>query len=177
MMSFARVRALVVVSALVVCAIILVTMAIVRDRQAGRARSTGCASDAVLANVTLPVPEDVKLNVYNATDKPRLATDVAADFTNRKFKVEKQGNDPLAKRVDAVAAVRFGPQTVGAAWLVRAYFLNEAKEEFDINRKDDVVDVVIGTRFKQLATTTEKNQALGQMGAPRAPAGTCAVEA
>jgi hypothetical protein len=177
MMSFARVRAIVVVSALVVCAIIFVTMAIVRDRQAGRTRTTGCASDAVLANVTLPVPEDVKLNVYNATDKPKLASEVAADFTNRKFKVEKQGNDPQAKRVDAVAAVRFGPQAVGAAWLVRAYFLDEAKAEFDINRKDDVVDVVIGTKFKQLATTTEKNQALGQMGAPRAPAGTCAVEA
>jgi hypothetical protein len=177
MMSFARVRAMAVVGALVVCAIIFVTMAIVRDRQSGRQQTGGCASDAVLANVTLPVPEDVKLNVYNATDKPKLASEVAADFANRKFKVEKQGNDPLGKRVDAVAAVRYGPQAVGAAWLVQAYFLDEAKDEFDINRKDDVVDVVIGTKFKQLATTTEKNQALGQMGAPQAPTGTCGIEA
>src|SRR5687768_12920905 len=122
MMSFARVRALVVVSALVVCAIIFVTMAIVRDRQADRTRATGCASDAVLANVTLPVPQNVKLNVYNATDKPKLAGEVAEDFSNRTFVVKAQGNDPQAKRVDAVAAVRYGPQAVGAAWLVRAYF-------------------------------------------------------
>lgn len=175
-MTFARMRALVVVGALVVCAIVFVTMAIVRDRQSGKSFAQGCGEGDVRANVTLPVQEDVELNVFNATDKPGLSAEVAADFTNQKFKVKSHGNDPLGKRVDAVAVLRYGPQGVGAQWLVRAYFLNEAKTEFDINRKDEVVDVVIGTRFKQLATTTEKNQALGQMGPPQAPPGTCAIE-
>jgi hypothetical protein len=35
------------------------------------------------------------------------------------------------------------------------------------------VDVVIGTKFKQLATTTEVNQALAALGQPELPPGAC----
>lgn len=172
-MSFARVRALAVVGALVVCALIFVTMALLRDRQSATPEARGCAEDAVVADLRLPVPEEVKLRVFNATDKADLAKSVGEAFENRKFQVVERAADPKAKRVDAVAVLRYGPKAVGAAWLVRAYFLNEAKTEFDINRTDDFVDVVIGTRFRQLATTTEKNQALGQVGNPILPEGTC----
>ena len=173
-MSFARVRALAVVGALVVCALILVTMAFVRDRQSGSPEAKGCSEDAVVADLRLPLPEEVKLRVYNATDKADLAKSVGEAFENRKFQVLERAPDPLAKRVNTVAVLRYGPKGVGSAWLIRAYFLNEAKYEFDINRKDEIVDVVIGTQYKQLATTTEVNQALGQVGSPVLPEGTCA---
>lgn len=173
-MSFARARALAVVGLLVVAAAISVTIALLKDHQGGPAEASGCSEDAVIANIKLPEPEQVKLNVYNATDKPGLASEVRNDFVNRKFVVQNLGNDPQNKRVDAVAVIRFGPKAVGAAWLLRAYFLNEAKTEFDIARTDDVVDVVIGSRFRQLATTTEVNQALAQLGNPTLPEGTCA---
>ena len=175
-MSFARVRALAVVGLLVVAAAVFVTIALLEDRQSGPTEARGCAEDAVIADIKLPEPEKVKLNVYNATDKPGLATEVRNDFSNRKFTVLKHGNDPQNKRVDAVAVIRFGPKAVGSAWLLRAYFLNEAKTEFDIARTDDEVDVVIGSRFRQLATTTEVNQALAQLGNPTLPEGTCAGE-
>jgi hypothetical protein len=92
---------------------------------------------------------------------------------NRKFKVDKSGNDPLKKAVTNVAALRYGPKAVGKAWLVRAYFLNEAKIEFDIKRADDTVDVVLGTKYLELATQTEVKQALTQLGNPVLPPGTC----
>jgi hypothetical protein len=173
-MSFARVRSLAVVGALVLAAIIFVTVALIKDRQSGATASQGCPDDAVLANITLPQDEsEVTLNVYNATDKPGLAGEVKTEFKNRKFKVDKSGNDPLKKAVAAVAALRYGPKAVGKAWLVRAYFLNEAKIEFDIKRADDTVDVVLGTKYLELATQTEVKQALTQLGNPVLPPGTC----
>ena len=174
-MSFARVRALAVVGALVLAAIIFVTVALVKDRQSGPAQAQGCAKDAVMANITLPEEQDVKINVYNATDKPGLASEMKNEFSNRKFKVLKSGNDPVKKPVTKVAQLRYGPKSVGAAWLLRAYFLNEADPQFDIKRTDDVVDVVMGTAFKQLATTTEVHQALAQLGSPVLPPGTCSA--
>jgi hypothetical protein len=172
-MSFSRVRALAVVGALVMAAVIFVTVALIKDKQSGPTVAVGCAKNAVIANTKLPEPQDVKINVYNATDKPGLATDLTNEFTNRKFKVNKHGND--SKRVDGVVLLRYGPKSVGAAWLLRAYFLNQVTTEFDIKRTDDTVDIVAGSKFRQLATTTEVNQALAQLGNPTLPEGTCAA--
>ena len=67
--------------------------------------------------------------------------------------------------------LRFGPKSVGSAHLLKAYFLNEAEPEYNPARTDDIVDVVIGDSFKQLATTTEVNQALVELGQPGAAPG------
>jgi hypothetical protein len=174
-MSFARVRALVVVGVLVVFALVFVIVALVRDTQGGGTTAKGCPQGYVLANVALREAKDVKINVYNATNQPGLATGVGADFANRKFQVLKSGNDPLKKGVDDVAILRYGPKGVGSAHLLRAYFLDKANGDYDPNRKDDVVDVVIGNAFQQLATTTEVNQSLGEIGRPVLPPNTCAA--
>jgi len=172
-MSFARVRALAVVGALVLAAAIFVTVALLKDRQSGPSAATGCGEGAVIANTKLPEPQDVKINVYNATDKPGQANAVKTEFHNRKFQVGKSGNDPA--KFKGVALLRYGPKAVGAAWLLRAYFLNDIQADFDIKRTDDTVDVIIGPSFKQLATTTEVNQSLAQLGNPTLPEGTCAA--
>jgi hypothetical protein len=172
-MSFARVRALVVVGVLVVCALVFVVVAIVRDTQGGAVSADNCPKGFKLANVSLPEAKDVKINVYNGTNEANLATGVANDFKNRKFQVQKSGNDPTKKGFDGVAVLRFGPKMVGSAHLLRAYFLAEADIDFDLNRNDDVVDVVIGKSFQQLATTTEVNQSLGELGRPVPQASTC----
>jgi LytR cell envelope-related transcriptional attenuator len=172
-MTFARIRAIAIVSVLVVAALVFVAAAILRDNQTGPFAPAGCPKDAIIADTRLPEPSEVKINVYNATDHPGLANQVKIDFANRKFTVLNTGNDPKGKRVDQVAVLRYGPKAVGAAWLLRAYFLDQAAREFDITRKDAVVDVVIGTQFKQLATVTEFHQALAQLGNPTLPEGTC----
>jgi hypothetical protein len=177
-MTFARIRALTLVGLLAVSAMVLVAMALVKDRQAHGVIATGCPKGAVLADTRLREPQDVKINVYNSTDRPDLALQVATELEHRKFKiVNKPSNDPKGKRVDQVAVLRYGPKAVGSAWLLRAYFLDQAVPEFDINRTDDVVDVVLGTQFKKLATVTEFNQALAQLGNPTLPKGTCDANA
>ncbi|TDC61676.1 LytR family transcriptional regulator [Micromonospora sp. KC207] len=170
-MSFARVRALVVVGLLAVVALVFVVVALVRDTQGKGGVAGGCPEGAPLADVALHENKDVKINVYNATDEVGLASKVADDFRNRKFQVKKEGN--AKQQLDGVAVLRYGPKGVGSAHLLRAYFLNNAEPQFDIKRKDDTVDVILGNNFAQLATTTEVNQSLGDLGAPVAPAGTC----
>jgi hypothetical protein len=170
-MSFARVRALVVVGLLAVFALVFVVVALVRDTQGTAGTAAGCPDGWPLADVTLREPKDVKINVLNATDEVGRAGDVADDFRNRKFQVKKVDNAP--KGVDGIAVLRYGPKGVGSAHLLRAYFLNNADQQYDAKRKDDTVDVVLGNGFQQLATTTEVNQSLGDLGAPIAPPGSC----
>jgi len=176
-MTFARIRAIAIVSVLVVAALVFVAAAILRDNQTGGVAS-GCPKDAVLADTRLPdETSKVKINIYNATDHPGLANQAKVDLTNRQFTVVNTGNDPKGKRVDQVAVLRYGPKAVGKAWLLRAYFLDQATPEFDINRKDDLVDVVLGSQYKQPATITEFHQALAQLGNPTLPKGTCDMNA
>jgi hypothetical protein len=173
-MTFARVRALVVVSALAVLAVAFVVYALVDDSQKGRTLAAQCPAGWPVVDLTLKKAEDIKINVFNATDKVGLAESVGSDFANRKFQVLKKTNSKTA--VPKVALLRFGPKAVSSAHVIRAYFLDEAKPEYDPARTDDVVDVLIGDDFKQLATSTEVNQSLVELaaaGEPKLPAQSC----
>jgi len=175
-MSFARVRALVVVGVLAVAAVVFVVVALVRDTQGDAVAGGGCPDGSVMANVTLPDdPEQVTVKVYNGTKTPGLADSVTNEFKNRRFKTDKPAENK--KKVDGVAVMRYGPEAVGSAWLLRAYFLNQADVQYDAKRKGAVVDVVVGSGFQQLATTTEVNQSLVELGEPEVPLGACVAPA
>lgn len=172
-MTFARIRALVFVAVLFVSAGLSVIFAMVRDTQTAPVVAAQCPAGAVPANIRPPERHDVKINVYNGTPTVGLATKIGEEFKNREFVVGKMENAAGNKIYDEVAVIRYGPKAVGAGWLLRAYFLDEAVTDFDIKRKDDVVDVIIGTQFQQLATTTEVNQSIAAIGEPILPPGTC----
>lgn len=173
MLSFARVRALAIVGILLIGALVAVYLAMTRQSGSALAGDEGCPPGSVPADLELPAANAVKLNVYNATDQAGLASQVGEDFANRDFEVLERGDDPLSSEVDGVAVLRYGPQAVGAAHVLEAYFLTAARSEFDLEREDDVVDVVIGNRFRQLATETEVRQSIAQLGNPEPPPGTC----
>lgn len=174
-MTFARVRALVVVGVLAVAAVVFVIVALVRDTQHG-AVAQGCPPGSVMADVTLPEsPQEVTLKVFNGTAITGRAQGVTTEFANRGFKVQKPAENK--KRYKGVAQVRYGPQAVGAAQLIKAYFLAQAEPIYDAKRKGAVVDVVIGSQYQQLATTTEVNQSLVELGEPEVPPGACPAPA
>jgi hypothetical protein len=176
-MSFARLRALIIVGVLVVAAAVFVTVAIVRDKQDDAQIAVDCQAGDVPADLRLPDDTaTIKLNVYNSTTSPGLAGQVASDFRARKFTVVKEATAPPPP-LEAVAEIRYGPRMVGAASVVNAFFLNEAEKKFDINRDDDTIDVVVGTKYLELATFTEQRQALGAAGEPLLPPGTCDANA
>lgn len=175
-MTFARVRSLVVVGTLASFALVFLIVALVRDTQSGGADPAAkCKEGYILANIALHEPKDVKIKVFNGTDVPGRASALASEFANRDFQVVQTGNAKAA--LGEVALLRYGPKAVGSAHLLRAYFLDEATLQYDAKRKDDVVDVVIGRNFKQLATTTEMKQSLVELGGrPELPPGTCAAD-
>jgi hypothetical protein len=160
-MNMARVRALAIIGTLLVAATVLVVVTMNRDTQTEQQVKAKCPAGYVPVDLSLPKPDTVvKINVFNATGTPSLATSVANDFRYRKFEVVKTDNE----------------KTVGNAWILQAYFLLDGDLQFDIKREDDIVDVVLGGQFKQLATPTEFNQAIGAMGHPDLPEGTCPAD-
>ena len=176
-MSFARVRALVVIGVLAVAAVVFVVVALVRDSQGDAlADGGGCPEGAPLADITLPADnKDVKVKVLNATSKAGLAEQVTGDFRNRGFSLQKP--DENSSKYEGIAIIRYGPKAVGDAQLLKAYFLGEAKPEYDAKRADDIVDIIVGADYAQLATSTEVNQSLVELGEPEVPPGACEAPA
>jgi hypothetical protein len=48
-------------------------------------------------------------------------------------------------------------------------------DDFQLTRTQDVVDVVLGEQYQQVATLTEANQATARLPFPTPPPGTCAI--
>ncbi len=173
-MSFARVRALVVIGVLAVAAVVFVVVALVRDTQSDAVAGDGCAEGAPRANLTLPDdPDEVKVRVLNGTKEAGKAEKVTNDFKNRGFVMQKPGESK--GKFERIAIIRYGPKAVGDAQLLKAYFLGTAKPEYNAKRNDDIVDIVVGAGFQQLATSTEVNQSLVELGEPVVPPGACAA--
>ncbi|WP_127506678.1 LytR C-terminal domain-containing protein [Actinoplanes solisilvae] len=171
-MSFARVRALVVVGVLAVAAVVFVIVALVQDTQGGTTAGEGCPAGAPLADLRLPDdPAEVTVKVFNGTGTAGLAENVTNEFKNRRFTVQKPGESKT--KLKGVAEIRYGPDTVGKAQLLRAYFLAQSKMSYSAKRKGAVIEIVIGNQFRQLATTTEVNQSLVEVGEPTLPPGAC----
>lgn len=171
-MSFARVRALVVVGVLAVAALVFVVVALVRDSQRDLVSGTDCPAGAPYADVRLPDdPAEVTVKILNGTSTSGLAEQVTEQFKNRRFAVEEAGKSKT--KFKGVAEIRFGPEAVGKAQLLRAYFLDQSEMVYSPKRKGTIVEIVIGSQYQQLATTTEVNQSLGDLGAPVAPPGSC----
>ncbi len=172
-MGFTRLRAYLVFGVLIVAATVAVVFALAKDTQGGAAAG-GCPAGVTAVNLTLPKEADqVKLRVLNGTRTPGLADQVSSEFKDRGFVM--QATKDSKKKVTGVALIQYGPKAVGAAQWIRAYFLGEATPEYTPTRTTDVIDVVIGAKFQSLATFTEVNQSMAQIGVPSAPPGTCAA--
>ncbi|WP_067503272.1 LytR C-terminal domain-containing protein [Actinoplanes sp. TFC3] len=170
-MSLTRVRAFVVFGVLMIAALVTVIVAVVRDTQ-NEPLADACKG-AVMVNATLPRgTNDITVRVFNGTKEPGLAAALTNDLKNRGFQTEKPGES--TKRIKDVAIFRYGPKALSSAWLLRAFFLNQATPEFDPKRTSATVDVIVGAGYQQLATPTEVNQSLAALGDPELPPGACA---
>lgn len=172
MLTFARVRAITVVTVLFIAAVVTAIMALSQDAEHSGAQDD-CPEGFVEVDLTLPSSREVAINVYNGTNRGGLAREVGTNFANRNFEVLATGEHD--GEIEGVAELRYGPQSVGAAQLVGTYFVNEATMVFDIDRTDPAIDVLLGDQFRQLATPTVVSQAIAAVGNPQPPPGTCAA--
>jgi hypothetical protein len=175
-MTFPRVRAMIFVAVLFVTAGVVVLTAINKDTQATPQAVNSCEPGQVRVNVEVVAEEEVTVNLYNGTVRVGLAEQIGSELSNRGFHVAKMETVPAGQEFGGIGKITFGPDGVGAAWLVKAYFLNNALEEiFVAERTGSDVDLVLGAEFQQLATSTEVNQRIAALGKPKPPRGTCAA--
>lgn len=93
-------------------------------------------------------PQQVEVNVYNATDREGLAGRVAADLEERGFDVKTVANDPKKAELDGAGQLRYGSNGRKGADLVQVH--TGEVEMIQDARKRTSVDVVLGPRFTQL---------------------------
>jgi hypothetical protein len=111
---------------------------------------------------------EVKVNVYNATDRRGLAARVAGQLEQRGFRIRKVDNDPAERQVTGAAEVRHSDHGADAARTVAAQVAGVVV--VPDQRPGASVDLVLGAGFTGLVPTAEAAAALTPTPEPR-PAG------
>ena len=112
-----------------------------------------CVTTTVTPAEVLPKPARVKVNVYNATATPGLASKTASALEDRGFRVGRVANDPVGKPIPGVAEIRFGAKGAQGAELLLLYV--PGAELVELDRKGRTVDLATGTGFTGLAPQPE----------------------
>ena len=73
--------------------------------------------------------------------------------------VQETGNDPLEAKVTTAVEIRFGDGGEIAGKTASAYFAGKIRQRRD-DRTNDLVDVVLGPKYKRLNTRRETTRAL-----------------
>jgi len=116
----------------------------------------------------------VKVNVYNSTDRQGLAGRVADELERRGFRVAKVDNDPAKRKVTGPAEVRHSRPGAAAARTVIAQVGQAGRADKVVSvpdqRDDASVDLVLGAAFTRLLPPDEASAALSPAPSP-VPAG------
>ena len=110
-------------------------------------------------------PAQVRVNVYNATQRRGLASTVATQLKKRGFTVGEVANDPLKRSVTGLAEVRSSAAGTDAARTVVAQ-VGQVVLVPD-QRKDASVDLVLGATFKALVSPAAAAAAITPTPSPR----------
>jgi len=151
-----------VLAALVAVAAIAATVALAKR---GGADDFRCPAGAVRIDTAIPQPSDVLVRVSGA-DRAAAVGQLRA----HRFQASEAGAE--ASTAPGKATLRYGPRTVAAAWLLRAY-LPEVEPVYDPHRADGAVDVALGSGYRVVRSTSEANRALAAQGPVWPPEGTC----
>lgn len=116
--------------------------------RAGEARGTASPSTSSTTSSCDLTPEEVEVNVYNATSRPGLAAQVAKGLRGRGFVVKTVANDPKRAELTGRGELRYGTTGAEAAELVDAHVGTFAQNVDERTRTS--VDVVLGPTFDRL---------------------------
>jgi hypothetical protein len=111
-------------------------------------KSVASASCTQTTSTPALTPNDIYLNVYNATARVGLAASAADALLKQGFQVATVDNDPLSKPILGVGQIRYGPSGLPEAQLV-AKWMPGATMVQD-GRIDASVDFVVGQKFKSV---------------------------
>lgn len=94
-------------------------------------------------------PQQVEVNVYNATDRDGLAGQVAQELKKRGFMVKTVANDPKKSELTGRGQLRYGNNGKKGAELLGLH--TGTFDKIQDVRKRTTVDVVIGPKYQHLA--------------------------
>ncbi|CAM5593486.1 LytR family transcriptional regulator OS=Streptomyces alboniger OX=132473 GN=CP975_17000 PE=4 SV=1 [Streptomyces alboniger] len=130
------------------------------DREADRAARAKKAKP-------LPKPGQIKVNVLNATPRGGLAKKTAEELKKRGFLIGEVGNATKAydKKVKGAGILLGAPTATDTALAVLGTQLVGAERRTDA-RKGAEVDLIIGTKFTDLAGKKDADKALAKLTKP-----------
>jgi hypothetical protein len=117
-----------------------------------------CSTTTAVPRDDLPIPGNVRVNVYNATEVSGLASKTARELKKRGFDIREVANDPVGMPIEGIARIRYGPSAQARAELL-AYYVPGA-ELVELDRKGPKVDLALGALFDGIAPQTEVDAAL-----------------
>ncbi|MEU5685157.1 LytR C-terminal domain-containing protein [Streptomyces venezuelae] len=115
----------------------------------------------------LPTPKQITVNVFNATPRGGLAKNTADELKKRGFTIGEVGNATKAydKKVKGTGLLLGAESAADTAIPVLGTQLAGAEHRSDA-RKSGEVDLVIGTKFKNLARKEDADKALAALAKP-----------
>ena len=113
--------------------------------------------------ITPAAPEDVQVNVFNATETDGLAVDAASSLQERGFHTGLVKNSDMPEETGgAPAVVISGPGTTEAALAVQRQ-VPRSRVLLQAERTDGTVDLVLGEDFQRLVTPGKASSARGKL--------------
>ncbi|WP_156727935.1 LytR C-terminal domain-containing protein [Streptomyces apocyni] len=125
---------------------------------------------AAVAPKALPKPDQITVNVLNATPRGGLAKETADELAKRGFAIGKVDNAPAKydKKVKGTGLLLGAESAKDSALPVLGTQLAGAEQRTD-GRKSKDVDLLIGSGFKKLATKKDAATALVTLTKPTPP--------
>ncbi|MBT2383340.1 LytR C-terminal domain-containing protein [Streptomyces sp. ISL-11] len=126
--------------------------------------------DCKAVPAALPRPDEITVNIYNATPRGGLAKTTADELTKRGFKIGKVGNAPALydKKVEGTALLLGAPEATEGALRVLGTQVAGTELKNDQRTGKDI-DLILGTEFKELSPRPDADRALTEAGGQPAP--------
>lgn len=129
-----------------------------RAKAGGAPNAAAADARTVAIARQLPTAAQIKLNVYNSTNRHGLAASTATSLKQRGFAIGNVTNDPLKANLTVAAQVRGASANASAMRVVAAEVVG-AQLHAD-SRADNSVDLVLGAGFTALASPNQVSAAL-----------------
>ncbi|GIE95826.1 LytR C-terminal domain-containing protein [Paractinoplanes rishiriensis] len=154
-------------AAVAATAVVAVTAGVAFLRPQGGTAPTAGTGHTLNCVVTLPDSfAEVHVRVLDGGAPAGLVDTAVSELRARDVTVL---TGTINQEPEGPAALRYGPATIGAASLLRAVVTGDVTMTFDPELRGETVDLTLGPSFERLATTTEINQNLVELGRPSAP--------
>ncbi|MEU6174031.1 LytR C-terminal domain-containing protein [Streptantibioticus parmotrematis] len=138
---------------------------------AKRGRDVSTRAGGAPADVPLPKPATITVNVYNATPRTGLAKSTADELKKRGFVIGKVGNAPAQynQKVPGPAILLGGPQAQSALKVLGTQLSGSSTKTDPSRTGAPNVDLIIGSGFGSLTPQQNAGAALAALSHP-APA-------